>query len=81
MYRDPEFKTLAADRKGTLYKLLCVEPDTLEHLVRVTGWGLETTQHTLLQLVIDGRVICKNGAGVRLYSVKVDANGVRECLG
>lgn len=70
MYREPEFKILVADRKETLYKLLSVEPDTLEHLVRATGWGLELTQHTLLQLVIDGRVTCKNGAGVRLYSIK-----------
>lgn len=70
MYCEPELKTLAADRKEALYKLLSVEPDTLEQLVRVTGWGMETTQHTLLQLVIDGRVTCKNGAGTLLYSVK-----------
>jgi predicted Rossmann fold nucleotide-binding protein DprA/Smf involved in DNA uptake len=74
MYREPEFKILVADRKETLYKLLSVEPDTLEHLVRATGWGLETTQHTLLQLVIDGRVMCKNGAGIRLYHVKTNTS-------
>lgn len=58
-------------RKETLFKLLSLEPETLDELVRATGWGFEATQSTLLQLVVDGRVVCRNGGGRRLYRVKV----------
>lgn len=70
MIREPEFQSLTPERKEVLYKLLCVEPDTLDRLTRVTGWGRDVTQQTLLQLVADGRVSCKNGGGVRLYRVR-----------
>ena len=47
-------------RADTLYKLLAVEPDTLEALAMATGWGTPCTRKALLQLIAEGRVICRN---------------------
>lgn len=62
-------------KKETLYKLLAVEPETLDNLARATGWGRDPTQHALLQLIADCRVTCKNCSGRRLYYVR--ARGCR----
>lgn len=73
MIREPEFQSLTPERKEVLYKLLCLEPDTLDRLTQVTGWGRDVTQQALLQLVADGRVTCKNGSGMRLYRIREPA--------
>ena len=59
------------ERKDALFKLLSVEPDTMDKLVQATGWGREVTQQTLLQLIVDNKVSCKNGNGRRVYYIKV----------
>ena len=58
------------DRKEALFKLLALEPETLERLTQATGWGHEVTQHTLLQLIVDERVTCRNANGRRFFHVK-----------
>lgn len=58
------------DRKEALFKLLSLEPDTLERLTQATGWGYEVTQHTLLQLIVDDRVVCRDSNGRRFFHVK-----------
>lgn len=35
-------------KKETLFKLISIEPDTLDRLTKATGWGRETTQMALL---------------------------------
>ena len=62
-----------SNRKDALLKLLKVEPETMEKLAKATGWGHEVTQQTLLQLIVDNKVSCKNGNGRRIYFVKAKA--------
>jgi len=62
-----------SNRKDALLKLLTVEPETMDNLVKETGWGHEVTQHALLQLIVDNKVSCKNGNGRRVYFVKAKA--------
>ena len=57
-------------KKETLFKLISIEPDTLDRLTKATGWGRETTQMALLQLVADGRVKCRNENGHRFYAAR-----------
>lgn len=57
-------------KKETLFKLLAVEPETLDNLARATGWGRDSTQHALLQLIADCRVTCTSCSGRRLYCVR-----------
>lgn len=57
----------AADKKDILYKLLQIEPDTLDNLKMVTGWSKEATQMLLLQLVVDGKIKCRHSNGRRTY--------------
>lgn len=57
-------------KSATLLKLLSIEPDTLDNLTRVTGWGRDTTQRALLELIADSRVACKNGNNCRTYYVR-----------
>lgn len=62
-----------SNRKDALLKLLEVEPESMDQLVKETGWGHEVTQQTLLQLIVDNKVSCKNGNGRRVYFVKAKA--------
>lgn len=64
----------SAERELTLFKLLCVEPDTLDGLTQVTGWGQEATQHALLRLIVEGKVSCRNGSGKRLYAARTEGS-------
>ncbi len=57
-------------RKEALYQVLKLEPETMDRLVKITGWGRELTQQTLLQLIVDNRVTCRNGNGRRVYFAK-----------
>lgn len=57
-------------KKEALYKLLSLEPETLDKLIRVTGWSREITQRALLQLVAANKVGCKNNNGARYYHVR-----------
>ena len=53
-----------------LFKLLQLESDTLDHLVRLTGWDRATIHKSLLQLVADGKVRCTNQRSLPHYSVR-----------
>ena len=57
-------------KRETLLKLLLLGPETLDRLVQITGWGREATQQTLLILVVDGYVGCRNGQGHRTFYAK-----------
>ena len=57
-------------KRETLLKLLLLSPETLDRLVQITGWGREATQQTLLILIVDGRVGCRNSEGHRTFYVK-----------
>lgn len=63
------FSSLSAveKKKEILLKLLRIEADTLDNLGRTTGWNKEDTQMVLLQLVVDGKVKCRNANGRRVY--------------
>ncbi len=53
-----------------IFKLLYLEPDTVDHLVRITGWDRAIIHKTLLQLVADGKVKCTNQSSLPQYSVR-----------
>jgi len=59
-----------SEKKESLFKLIGLEPETLENLIRVTGWGRPETQNALLKLIADSRVTCKNLNGGRYFMVK-----------
>lgn len=59
-----------SEKTESLFKLIAIEPETLDNLTRVTGWGRTTTQQTLLQLVADCRITFKNMNGGQYYMVK-----------
>ena len=64
-------QNLITESKGeTLLKLLLLGPETLDRLVQITGWGRELTQQSLLILIVDGRVGCRNSEGHRTFYVK-----------
>ena len=62
-----EMKADLSDRSQVLLKLLQVEPDTIGNLTRATGWGEAETTKTLLQLIADGKVLCRTGNGFRTF--------------
>ena len=62
--------SITESKRETLLKLLLLGPETLDRLVQITGWGREATQHTLLILIVDGYVSCRNGQGHRTFYVK-----------
>ena len=53
-----------------LLMLLQLEPDTIDHLYRVTGWHRAVTQRILLQLVAEGKIKCTSRNNARWYSVR-----------
>ena len=62
--------SITESKRETLLKLLLLGPETLDRLVQITGWGREATQQTLLILIVDGCVGCRNGQGHRTFYVK-----------
>lgn len=59
MMEQLEFDAIA-DRRDALYELLSLEPETLDRLIMATGWGADGTRKVLLQLIAEGRVICRD---------------------
>jgi hypothetical protein len=57
-------------RAETLFKLLRLGPATLERLIRITGWSYEHTQHALLILIADGRVLYRYVRGRKCFRLK-----------
>ncbi|MCR6480959.1 hypothetical protein NU688_32715 [Variovorax sp. ZS18.2.2] len=55
-----------------LIKLLRLEPESYENLVRVTGWSPEATHSALLQLIASGEVRRITRNGQRFFDVKED---------
>ncbi len=64
--QDRQEANLAQQRKRTLLGLLKAEPETLDGLIRCTGWGEHHTRMAVLQLCADGLVRrCRRGQ--RMY--------------
>jgi hypothetical protein len=61
---------IEAVRQETLAKLLQHGLETVEGLTRITGWGEQETQRTLLSLIAGGRAKCTNVNGRRLFGVR-----------
>ena len=61
------------NRQEVLCKLLRIEPATLDHLIRDTGWGKDATQKVLVQLIAAGRLKCTNRDYGRWYSLRADS--------
>ncbi len=59
-----------SEKKECLFKLIALEPETLENLTRVTGWEYKQTQEALLQLIAESRITCRNSNGGRYYMIK-----------
>ena len=59
-----------SEKTESLFTLIALESETLENLTRVTGWGHKETQDTLLKLIADSRVTCRNVNGERFYMVR-----------
>jgi hypothetical protein len=62
------------DREQVLIKLLAIEPDTRDQLIKATGWDADETTAILDRLVARGEVGWRNGpagaGGRRLYFSK-----------
>jgi len=59
-----------SEKTECLFKLIALEPETLENLTRATGWRHKETQDILLRLIADSRITCRNTNGGRFYTVK-----------
>lgn len=65
MIEQPEFRSFAATRADALCELLQRGPQSMDELIQLTGWDEQVTRHTLLQLVVAGKVACvKTRCGV-----------------
>ena len=56
-------------KDDALYKVLALEPEPLNKIVNITGWGQEVTEQTLYRLISNGRVTYRNRQGHRVYEV------------
>ncbi len=59
-----------SEKTECLFKLIALGSETLDNLTRATGWGYKETQDTLLQLIADSKITCRNVNGERYYMVK-----------
>ncbi|MDR2852908.1 MAG: hypothetical protein LBV61_07660 [Burkholderiaceae bacterium] len=65
------------NKTAVMSRLLEGRAQQIDALVDMTGWGLQITQHVLLQLVVDGRVRCLKQSGQLMYALRANSGESR----